>query len=478
MAHDGPNAHIGFDRTYQKILSSYCIKGLTRYLKTYLKHCPQCAVHQTRRHPIHGSLQPILSPPVPFHTLTIDFVLALPPSRTGLNNIMSVTCKYSKRITLVPGKNTYSAAQWADALLQRLDQGDWGLPKVIISDRDKKFLSELWTRLFTNLGVKLLYSTSYHSQTDGASERINQTVEIALRFHFSIMDDPKDWPNVLGAIQRTFNNSPIKVGKSPNEICYGFTPLRDFDLIAATRTDIQDRISSAASSRLEVSDSIAHSQIIAKEMYDKHHKPLDMKVGEWALLRLHKGYDIPSTKILGPKLSQQFDGPFEILEKVGNLAYKLKLPSHWKIWPVFSVAYLEPHPASSENPYHRTPPPPKPVFVEGDTDQVKSFEIERILRKRMTRRRGPEYLLRWKDCGPAEDDWRNLRELGNAMDLVNDFENSQRASGSAIPRSFTPGPSRHAAAVPTLTTTNPAPAVVVEPPRRRGRPRRAPSAAP
>jgi hypothetical protein len=75
---------------------------------------------------------------------------------------MSVTDKFSKRITLIPGRNTWTAAEWADALLERLYIADWGVPKAILSDRDRKFLSEFWTCLFTRLGVSLLYTTAYH----------------------------------------------------------------------------------------------------------------------------------------------------------------------------------------------------------------------------------------------------------------------------------------------------------------------------
>ena len=67
-------------------------------------------------------------------------------------------------------------------MLERLQVGDWGILKVIISNRDRKFLLELWSALFKKLGVSLLYSTAYYSQTDGTSERINQVAEIALRF--------------------------------------------------------------------------------------------------------------------------------------------------------------------------------------------------------------------------------------------------------------------------------------------------------
>lgn len=105
-------------------------------------------------------MQPIESPPVPFHTMTLDFILALPVSVTEAFDIaMSVTCNFTKRITVVPGKSTWDTKDLARSLLNQLALVDWDLPKVILSDRDRKFLSDLWTELFKLLGVDLLYLT-------------------------------------------------------------------------------------------------------------------------------------------------------------------------------------------------------------------------------------------------------------------------------------------------------------------------------
>jgi hypothetical protein len=84
---------------------------------------------------------------------------------------MTVTCKFSKRTTFVPGMNTYNAEQWAVRLVDALLSGDWGIPKVLLSDRDRKFLSAIWEKMFKVLGVEFLFSTAYHPQTDGSSER-------------------------------------------------------------------------------------------------------------------------------------------------------------------------------------------------------------------------------------------------------------------------------------------------------------------
>lgn len=418
------NGHLGFAKVYERIINSFYICNLTEKLKDYLKHCLQCQINQTRRHKPYGSLQPILSPPIPFHTLTIDFILALPQSILGLDCLMSVTCKFSKRVSLIPGKNTWSAGEWSSALLERLEIADWGLPKVIISDRDKKFLSQLWEGLFCKLGVKLLYFTAYHPQTDGQSERTNQTVEIAFRFLLATLENPADWPTCVSSFQSMVNNSQAaSTNKTPNKVVYGFTPLRATDLISKGAETTGHKVMPAKIAHSEAADAIAFAQLTAKKAYDRKHQPIQMTVGDYALIRLHKGYHIPSTVVLGPKLSQQYTGPFCVLERIGNLAYCLELPQHWRVHPVFTIAQLEPCPTPGQDLFKRHHPThPDPIFVDGDNDNVKSFEVDKIIAHRNTKRRGTEYLVRWLGYGPEHDDWRNLRELGDAMEVLKDYQ--------------------------------------------------------
>lgn len=450
------SSHLGFHRSYEILSSVYYIRGLTSNLKAFIKHCPECQVNQTRRHKPHGSLQPIESPPVPFHTVAMDFILALPTTKEGFDCAMSVTCKFSKRMTLIPGKTTWKAKDWAETLLTRLDIMDWGLPKQIISDRDRKFLSEFWKTLFSSLGVRLLYSTAYHPQTDGLSERTNQSAEIALRYHLATMD-PTKWPEVLPVIQRCFNNSISSTGRTPNESVYGFTPTSPADLTKLDYVSGADQPSPHAI-RQEIADAIAFSQVISKYHYDLKHKPVQLSEGSYVLLRLHRGYSIPSTEELGKKLSQQFVGPFKVLKKIGTLAYQLDIPAHWRIHPVFTIAQLEPVPNPDSDPYDRQRSRPPPVHVEGDTDTIKSYVLERIIRSRQSAR-GKEYLVRWKGYGPEEDAWRSLPEMGNALDLVKEYE----ATTSALPARRP----KHS------ESKTPVPSQVRQPIRKRGRPRKA-----
>ena len=437
------DGHPGFARCYERIPSSWYIQSLSKMLREYLRHCPSCQVFQTRRHLPYGSMEIINSPPVPFHTLAMDFILGLPLTRDNEDCIMSVTCKFSKMVTLITGKTTFRAKDWAHLLLARLLLINWGMPKAIISDRDKKFLSDFWRYLFEQLGVKLLYSTAYHPQTDGMSERTNQTVEIALRHYIHTSSDPTDWPDVLPKLQAGLKSAlSTTTGRTPYDIAYGFEPNQALDLSRAAIKRLPD-FDAKVISRKEASDAIAFASMRQKFYYDRKHQPMFFRKGDAVLLRLHKGYDVPATAITGKKYGQQYAGPFTIADRVGRLAYRLELPSHWKIHNVFTVAQLEPLP-NVEDPFHRTRPDhPPSVFVDGDTDNWKSFHVEKLLNKRKIRRGRKmvaQYLVRWQGYESHHDEWLTLEELTNAAALVKDYEESLRGQQQAAIPDATPRP--------------------------------------
>lgn len=114
------NGYLGFLYYYEKIASLYYIWNLSAHLKAYLKHCIFCNINQTCRYPTYRNLQPILSSPIPFHLLTMDFIIALPLLWTEKNNLIIVTCKFTKRILLILGHSKWGVAKWALALLEQL----------------------------------------------------------------------------------------------------------------------------------------------------------------------------------------------------------------------------------------------------------------------------------------------------------------------------------------------------------------------
>ena len=132
--------HMGYHRVFNTIVEGLYIRRLAHHLKQYITFCLQCRLNQTTQHAPYGSIVSITSPSLPFHTICMDFILALPSSGPQCyNSILTVTDKFSKGKVLIPGRENMSAKEWATKLLDYLRLCNWGIPKATISDRDVKF---------------------------------------------------------------------------------------------------------------------------------------------------------------------------------------------------------------------------------------------------------------------------------------------------------------------------------------------------
>lgn len=231
-------AHPRWNKYHKIVLISWYIWGLTKLYRDFICYYPECLVLQTRRHAHYGFLQLIKTLPVSFHRLTLDLIFALPISDPEMfNAIMSVIYKYLKRVILVPGKDTWSAEKWAQALFTFLKLIVQGLLAVLITDRDLKFFSTIWKVLFQKLRVELFYSIAYHPQTDILSKRTNQIVEITLQFLLHTMKDIRQWLRLLSKIQSLLNNAIFSsTGKLSNKVTYGFISHRPLDLLTILLT--------------------------------------------------------------------------------------------------------------------------------------------------------------------------------------------------------------------------------------------------
>ena len=405
--------HFDFDRTYEWAICSWYIRDLISHLKRFLKNCAKCNVNRTRRHKSFESLQSILSSSISFHILTIDFVLVLSKSNIDLNVFMSIICKFNKRIIAISEKNTWKAFDWTTVMLERLNLANWDLFKIIISDRDRKFLSDLWTVLFNQLEIKLLYFTIYYSQIDEASERTNQTLKIILRYHLMCLKNFKNWLTIVSFMQREFNNTfSSTTTKTFNEICYDFTSCTSIDLINSFSNTTNKTLT-----RQTVENNIAFSQVMFKHYYDKEHNNHLFKINDWILLKLHKDYNISSTKILEKKLSQQYVEFFKITEKIDNLIFRLTISEHWKIHSVIFITQLKFFESFfAINSFLFS------VFMKEDTDSIKSFEIKKRISKRLIKRRDIKYFVRWLRYDSEKNVWKSLSKLDNVMNLVKNYE--------------------------------------------------------
>jgi hypothetical protein len=242
-----------------------------------------------------------------------------------------------------------------------------------------------------------------------------------LRFFVNERQD--DWSKFLGEVEALINNSTTAATKmSPNEILYGFKLRNSLTAlaqgIAPHESDSPPVLRALA--RADAEDASKHAVFHIAKDYNRKHKNLSFRVGDKAYLRLGTGYKLRG--IPKAKLGLQRVGPFRILSKVGNQAYELLLPDDWKIHPVISIAQLEPF---KDDPFDREQPPPPSVTIEGEEE----YEIETIIKSGMRgqgRRRGLQYLVRWKGYGPESDTWVREDDMAHARDLIEEFERAER----------------------------------------------------
>ncbi|POS82721.1 hypothetical protein EPUL_004120, partial [Erysiphe pulchra] len=137
-------------------------------------------------------------------------------------------------------QDSWSAKQWGYALIDRLLTILWGIPSSIISDHDRKFTSEIWRSMFDRLGVKLHFTTAWHPQSDGLSERTNQTVEIAFRYFIACLDETRNWEEVLPIISATLSNSTSRsTGLAATEVMYGNRIREPVDVTADSLIELE-----------------------------------------------------------------------------------------------------------------------------------------------------------------------------------------------------------------------------------------------
>jgi hypothetical protein len=168
-----------------------------------------------------GLLQPLPVPTASWKIVSMDFVQGLPTSGSA-NVILVIVDKFSKFAHFIASKHPFMAKTVAQLSLDNVYRLH-GLPKSIISDRDKIFTSLFWQSLFKVAGASLRLSSSYHPQTNRQTEQVNQCLETFL--HCFTHSCPCQWHRWLSLAEYCYNTFfHSALGKSPFEVLYGCPP--------------------------------------------------------------------------------------------------------------------------------------------------------------------------------------------------------------------------------------------------------------
>ncbi|GJS03502.1 putative nucleotidyltransferase, ribonuclease H [Tanacetum coccineum] len=292
--------------------------GMKQDVATFVSKCMTCQQVKIEHQRASGLLQPLEIPVWKWDEISMDFVTGLPTTQKRHDAIWVVVDRLTKNVRLQ------------------------GTPTSIVSDRDPKFTSHFWKGLQKAWGTRLKFSTAFHPQTDGQSERTIQTLEDMLRA--CALEWTGSWDEYLCLVEFAYNNSwHASIKAAPFELLYGRkcrAPIC-WDEVGERLIEGPELIEITNEKVAVAKEKLKEARSRQKSYADKHRRDLEFQVGDRVFLKVSPFRGVKRFGIKG-KLSPRFIGPFEILERIGEVSYRLALPPQ--------LSHIQPDMSLSEEP--------------------------------------------------------------------------------------------------------------------------------
>jgi hypothetical protein len=216
----------------------------------------------------------------------MDFIVGLPHTRDGYDSIWVIVDRLTKVAHFIPVKTTYTGAKLAELYMSRIVCLH-GVPKRIVSDRGTQFTSRFWGKLHESMDTKLNFSSAYHPQTDGQTERTNQILEDMLTS--CALKHGGSWDKSLPYAEFAYNNSyQTSLKMAPFEALYGRkcrTPLY-WNQIGESQLFGPDIIKEAERQVEIIRENLKTAQSRQKSYADPKRREVVFEVGDYVYLRV------------------------------------------------------------------------------------------------------------------------------------------------------------------------------------------------
>jgi hypothetical protein len=265
-----------------------------------------------------------------------------------------------------------------------------------------------------------------------------------------------DWAGILNSFSLAYNTSVHSVTKfSPAFLLFGFQPLTRLNYLSPEKehvirpsneiiNNINDEIndshtikglSTAADQMIEefqanrsmAREALNLGQIFQKKYYNQGRLTSEFEVGDLVLINPHSLNLLRNVKGKGQKLLMKYDGPFEILQKISPLAYRLRMPASYGTHPILNIAHLESYQNSPEEFGNR----PRKHLNRDDFEEMPEYEVEKIIDQKWSKsrsgRRNLLYKVRFIGYSPNFDEWLTRKDLKNAPEILRAWEMRHRA---------------------------------------------------
>jgi len=408
--------HLGSRKTVEYIRRAYWWPSLADDTAKYCASCGVCQTTKSSNQQPPGLLHPMPIPSQPWESIGMDFVGPFPPSK-GHDYLWVVICRLTSMVHLIPVTVTIKASELAFLYLAQIVRLH-GLPLSIVSDRDSKFTSKFWTELHRLVGTKLRMSTSFHPQTDGASERAIRSVSQILRSMVSA--DQTDWVEKVPLAEFAINSAvSASTGFSPFELNLGYQPRMVTAIPEGAKTapkGIRTFVENALMNLQIAHDAIIESRVNQTHQANRRRRPEEpFRVGEEVYLSTA---DLNLPKGRARKLMPKFVGPYRVLEShPATSTYKLALPeglAKRRIHPTFHVSKLR---RCEKNDDKLFPHREAKVWYDFGDDDEEEWLVDAIIGHRWSNGK-VEFQLRWNLGDTTWEPYATVKDLSALDDYV------------------------------------------------------------